>query len=101
MMTNFHLMRKKSSSHKVTFALSLHSVGLLVDHLLVPMKRSEIFFPQGHFRTFFTFSGSFGGSFARAHEAFRNFSFYTNFGQAHSFHAQSESESESDRDPHH
>merc|ERR1719318_1349782 len=42
MMTNFHLMRKKSSSHKVTFALSLHSVGLLVDHLLVPMKRSEI-----------------------------------------------------------
>merc|ERR1719470_569939 len=42
MMTNFHLMRKKSSSHKATFALTLHSVGPLVDHLLVPIKRSEI-----------------------------------------------------------
>jgi len=53
----------------------------------------EIFFPHGHFRTFFTFSGS-GGSFDRAREAFRNFSFYTNFGQTHGFHAHSESESE-------
>merc|ERR1719318_947635 len=42
MMTNFHLMRKKSSSHKATFAPTLHSVGPLVDHLLVPIKRSEI-----------------------------------------------------------
>merc|ERR1719318_387888 len=64
----------------------------------------EIFFPRGHFRSFFTFnfSGSCGGgSFDRAREAFRKFSFHANFGQTHSFHAQSESESESDRDPHH
>lgn len=64
----------------------------------------DIFFPHGHFRTFFTFSGS-GGSFSRAREAFRNFSFFTNFGQTHGFHAHSESDSdpeeyESDGDTH-
>merc|ERR1719318_1941729 len=45
MMTNFHLMRKKLSFHKVTFALSLHSISVglvVVDHLIELVKRSEI-----------------------------------------------------------
>merc|ERR1719341_2411485 len=54
----------------------------------------EIFFQQGHFRTFFTFSGSVGGLFTRTRGTFRDFSFCTTFGQTHNFHAHSESESE-------
>merc|ERR1719470_800654 len=45
MMTNFHLMRKKFSFHKATFALSLHSISVglvVVDHLIELVKRSEI-----------------------------------------------------------
>merc|ERR1719341_1325379 len=57
-------------------------------------EEDEIFFQHGHFRTVFTFSGSVGGSFARTRGTFRNFSFFTTFGQTHNFQAHSESESE-------